>query len=134
METKTAPGSRESMLQVNVRQKDFYESRFEATQVSRLAEERAANKITNVWSRLRSKLVDMRRMAGLDDQLYQLHQAWLADLTGCAVLDLGCFEGNHLSLWMAEKSAQYTAMDLSEQAIAVLNAKLRERGLSQARA
>lgn len=130
---KPTRGSREKMLAVNVRQKDFYESRFEATQVSRLKEERAANWITNVWSRMRVKLVDMRRMAGLDEQIHRLHTAWLGDLTGARVLDLGCFEGNHLSLWMAENCADYTGMDLSEQAIGILNARLQARGIPHAR-
>lgn len=126
--------ARQKMLQVNVRQKDFYESHFEAAQVSRIEQERAANRITNMWARVRCKLVDMRRLASLDEYIYRLHGEWLGDLRGANVLDFGCFEGNHLSLWLAEQCAEYTAVDLSEQAISVLNAKLRDRGLAHARA
>jgi len=57
----------------------------------------------------------------------------MCSLKDAYVLDLGCFAGNDLSLWIAENCADYTGIDLSEQAIKVLNAKLRERGLIHAR-
>jgi len=120
--TETA---RRQMLELNVRQKDFYESRFDAQQVARVAPERAANAVTNGWSALRAKLVDLRRATGVEDELYTLHQEWMSDIKDARVLDLGCFVGNHLSLWIAEHCADYTGIDLSEQATAILEAQLR---------
>jgi ubiquinone/menaquinone biosynthesis C-methylase UbiE len=76
----------------------------------------------------------MRKLLGVDEQLYALHRKWMQNLKGSHVLDLGCFAGNHLSLWIAENCAEYTGIDLSEQAIAALNAKLRERQLTHAHA
>src|SRR5437660_7943854 len=121
------------MLQINDRQKDFYESRFEALQVSSQKAERAANVFTNLWTLMRRKVHSLRRSAGVDEYIYALHCEWMCNLKDAYVLDLGCFAGNDLSLWIAENCADYTGIDLSEQAIKVLNAKLRERGLIHAR-
>jgi len=74
----------------------------------------------------------MGQLAGVDEQIYALHREWMSNLKDSRVLDLGCFTGNHLSLWIAENCAAYTGIDLSEQAIAVLDAKLRERQLPHA--
>ena len=132
---KTAiPDSRQHMLHVNVRQKDFYESRFEANQAGRIAHERAANTTTNFWSKMRIKMMSMRKLSGADSQILELHRTWMSDIANARVLDLGCFSGNHLSLWIAEHCADYTGIDLSAQATALLDAKLKEQGLSHARA
>jgi 2-polyprenyl-3-methyl-5-hydroxy-6-metoxy-1,4-benzoquinol methylase len=120
------------MQQINVRQKDFYESLFDAYQIEGPVAVQAANVATNIWAQMRRRLVEMRRATGIDEQIYELHRKWLGDLTGSRILDLGCFTGNHLSLWIAENCAEYTGIDLSEQAVAVLNAKLRERQLTHA--
>ena len=122
------------MLSVNVRQKDFYESRFEATKESRKSSERAANMVTNFWTWLRYKLMDMGRSVNVYDQIYSLHREWMSDLKHTNVLDLGCFAGNSLSVWIAENCANYIGIDLSEQATQFLDGKLRERGLPHARA
>jgi 2-polyprenyl-3-methyl-5-hydroxy-6-metoxy-1,4-benzoquinol methylase len=124
--------SRQKMLQINIGQKDFYESRFEARAVGKPTEERAANLPTNVWTWIRHRVKDMRKSSGVDENLYALHREWMSTLKDACVLDLGCFTGNPLSLWIAENCADYTGIDLSEQAIAVLNAKLRERQLIHA--
>lgn len=134
MRDKTLLDARQTMLQVNMRQKDFYESRFEAAQAGKQVAERAANAATNAWTRLRVNMQKMRKLAGIDDSLYALHQQWMGDLKEARILDLGCFAGNYLSLWMAERCAEYTGIDLSEQAIAFLNVKLDERQLAHAHA
>ena len=127
------PGnSYQKMVQVNARQKDFYESWFKAVQMAGV--ERAANTPTGTWSWMRRKLLAMRKLAGLDEYLEELHRGWMHDLENARVLDLGCFTGNPLSLWIAENCAEYTGIDLSEQAVAVLNAKLSERQFTHARA
>ena len=134
MGNKSILDSRQTMLQINVRQKDFYESRFEASSISRDAMERAANAPTNVWTRMRRRLMNLRESAGIDEQIYTLHQQWMGNLKNAYVLDLGCFTGNYLSIWIAENCADYTGIDLSEQATSILNAKLQERHLTHARA
>jgi len=125
---------RQKMLQINVRQKDFYESWFEAMEANRTGAVRGVHSSTNVWSLIRQKITAMRISLGVDECLYGLHRTWMGDLEEARVLDLGCFTGNMLSLWIAEQCADYIAIDLSEQAIAVLNAKLRERQLTHAHA
>ncbi|HEX6800283.1 MAG TPA: class I SAM-dependent methyltransferase [Ktedonobacterales bacterium] len=127
--------TRQQMLAINVRQKDFYESRFEAAETSATyTPERAANVITNLWSRARLWIWRMRKVTGVDDQLYTLHHAWLGDLAGMRVLDLGCFSGNRLSLEIAERCGEYIGLDLSPHAIERLNSTLRERDLTHAHA
>jgi 2-polyprenyl-3-methyl-5-hydroxy-6-metoxy-1,4-benzoquinol methylase len=122
------------MLQTNIRQRDFYESRFEATETRTSTAERAANTLTNIWTWMRRRVQSMRKASGVDDELYALHRAWMSNMKDGRVLDLGCFAGNTLSLWIAEKSAEYIGIDLSEQAIQSLNTKLAERKLTHAHA
>jgi len=128
--------SRTHMLHVNTRQKDFYESRFEAQYTLQQIAERSANAPTNLWTWMRYQLKKARKSVGVDDYLYTLHKKWMQelDLKQARVLDLGCFAGNPLSLWIAENCADYTGIDLSEQATALLDAKLREHQLTHARA
>lgn len=52
---------------------------------------------------------------------------WLAEKKQASVLDLGCGAG-HASFVAAEKVAQVTAYDLSEQMLAVVSEAARERG------
>jgi ubiquinone/menaquinone biosynthesis C-methylase UbiE len=133
----TAVDERQKMLQINIRQKAFYESRFEDTLLGRVFTERAANATTNFWSRLRYEINKFSYSSGINEYIDTLHREWihdLPDLKGAHVLDLGCSTGNHLSLWIAENCAEYIGIDLSEQATAALDAKLRERGLTHARA
>jgi SAM-dependent methyltransferase len=122
------------MLAVNVRQQDYYESRHEAKRSGLGAAERAANEATRAWTWLRRRIIRVRMAAAVDDYLLDLHRRWLGDLTGKRVLDLGCFDGNVLSLWLAERASEYVGIDLSEHAVAALNRKLEERGLTTARA
>jgi ubiquinone/menaquinone biosynthesis C-methylase UbiE len=125
---------RQKMLQTNVRQKAFYESRFEDAQAGKLFKEQASNLPTNVWSWMRGRAKKFRYSAGLEEEIYALHRKWMGNLKDARVLDLGCFSGNRLSLWIAERCAEYIGIDLSEQATACLDAKLRERGLTHAHA
>jgi SAM-dependent methyltransferase len=124
--------ARQAMLATNLGQKDYYESRFEALATGLGAEERAANRATRAWTRLRRRIQRLRSAAGVDQELLALHRRWLGDLCHARVLDLGCFTGNQLSLWMAESAAEYIGLDLSEQAIAELNRKLRAAGAVRA--
>lgn len=124
---------RQTMITTNVRQQDYYESRYEALASGRGAEERAANRATRAWTRLRRKTMQLRATAGVDDELLALHRTWLGNLRDARVLDLGCFAGNRLSFWIAESAAEYVGVDLSQHAIAELNQKLRARNLPNAK-
>jgi ubiquinone/menaquinone biosynthesis C-methylase UbiE len=131
---KVVRRSQQEMLQINVRQKDFYESHFDATQSDIHHRERAANLLTNIWARIRDSLIEMRSVLGISEQICDLHRLWLRDVSSQRVLDLGCFSGNPLSLWIAEHSAEYIGIDLSEQAIALLNEQLQALQLHHAHA
>lgn len=97
---------------VNQRQKEFYESKNK-------------NFATKIWSYFRNGLLtDVRKKVGVQDDIYALHRMWLGDLSGKKVLDLGCYEGNALSVFLAENSGEYIGIDLSESGIAKLNTKL----------
>jgi ubiquinone/menaquinone biosynthesis C-methylase UbiE len=123
----TSDDSREKMLQLNLQQKDFYESRYEADSKG-VKEERAANRATNLWTVVRLRLNRARRDAGVEELLLEKHKQWMSNIGDAHILDLGCFKGNFLSLWMAERCKDYTGLDLSEQAIEALNGKLKARG------
>lgn len=58
----------------------------------------------------------------------------MGDISDSNVLDLGCFDGNQLSLWIAERCKKYIGLDLSENAISVLNRKLEAGKLNHAKA
>src|SRR5690606_20977382 len=53
-----------------------------------------------------------------------LHLKWFGDLSQKKVLDLGCYEGNSLSMYLAKNSREYIGLDLSEKGIAVLNKRI----------
>lgn len=104
--------TKEEILETNQKQKEFYNYK-------------KKNTATKIWSFLREKtLKQMRRKIGILDESYDLHKKWFGDLSNKKVLDLGCFEGNHLSLYLAEHSKEYIGLDLSDLAIAKLNEKL----------
>jgi len=109
------------MLRTNVRQKEYYESDDPYIEKGGLA--------SQLWARTRYALQDMRSNVGIKDDVHRLHREWLGDLSGKKVLDLGCFAGNQLSLHLAQTSASYLGLDLSEQAVRKLNSSLVEGGL-----
>ena len=80
---------------------------------------------TRIWSFIREKgLKDIRKELGILEQSYALHKQWLGDFSDKKVLDLGCYAGNSLSVYLAENSKQYIGIDLSDKGIAVLNKKI----------
>jgi len=109
------------MLRTNVWQKRYYES-----------DDPYSDKggfLNHLWVRIRNALQDMRTNAGINDDVLRMHRRWLNDLSGKKVLDLGCFDGNVLSMHLAQMSASYLGLDLSEQAVSRLNSSLVEAGL-----
>ncbi|MDC7995733.1 class I SAM-dependent methyltransferase [Altibacter sp. HG106] len=102
----------EKTLEKNKKQKEFYNTK-------------KKNLPTRLWSFIREKgLKDIRKELGVLQQTYALHRKWLGDLSDKKVLDLGCYSGNNLSRYLAENSASYVGIDLSDKAIAKLNEKL----------
>jgi SAM-dependent methyltransferase len=126
--------SRQAMLATNVRQQDYYESRFEAKASGRSGEERAANRPTRVWTHMRRRIQRLRSSVGVDHELIELHREWLGDLRNARVLDLGCFTGNRLSSYMAATADEYLGVDLSEQAAQSLDEALKQKGYAKASA
>lgn len=99
--------------EVNQKQKEFYENKNK-------------NSITKIWSYFRNGLLNrIRQNIGVQDEIYQLHKNWLGDLSNKKVLDLGCYEGNSLSYYLASNSAKYIGVDLSEKGIDILNQKFK---------
>lgn len=104
----------EKVLEVNKRQKEFYNTK-------------KKNFATKIWSYMRNKLLsDFRKELKISEQVYDRHKVWLGDLSDKKVLDLGCFAGNYLSLYLAENSKSYLGIDLSDEAIAKLNERLKD--------
>ena len=63
------------------------------------------NYFTKLWARFRNGILNkIRKNIGVHDQAYNLHKEWFGDLSTKKVLDLGCFAGNYLSLYLAEHS------------------------------
>jgi 2-polyprenyl-3-methyl-5-hydroxy-6-metoxy-1,4-benzoquinol methylase len=90
---------------VNERQKAFYETK-------------RKNLITRSWSFVRNGILNkIRKTVGVQDQIYILHKIWMGDLSQKKVLDLGCYSGNFLSLYLASNSKEYIGIDLSETAV-----------------
>lgn len=114
--------SLEESLEVNKRQKEFYNHKNK-------------NAATKIWSYLRSKLLsDFRKEIKVDAQVYDKHKEWLGDLSDKKVLDLGCYAGNYLSLYLAEHAKSYLGIDLSDKAIGQLNDKLSHLPNAEAKA
>ncbi len=102
----------EETLAKNEAQKEFYNSK-------------KKNIPTQIWSFIRNKVLkDIRKELGVSEQSYALHKTWLGDLGQKKVLDLGCYAGNALSVYIAENSKQYVAIDLSDKGIARLKKKI----------
>ena len=100
------------MLDVNRAQTEFYDRP-------------QKNLPTRLWSRFRGGLLrDMRLGLGVSEEAYELQRSWLGDLRGKRVLDLGCFAGNALSLYMAGNARSYVAIDLSRRGIEILEKRL----------
>lgn len=102
----------EETLEKNKAQKEFYNTK-------------KMNLPTRIWSFIREKgLKDIRKELGILKQSYALHKQWMGDLRDKKVLDLGCYAGNALSIYLAENAKEYVAIDLSDKGISRLNDKI----------
>ena len=106
--------SKEEIIELNKKQTEFYNK-----------EDRTAGMASTMWRKLRNGLLSgYRKNYKLKDKSYEQHKLWLGDLSDKKVLDLGCYSGNALSLYLAENSKEYLGIDLSDVAIEKLNGKL----------
>lgn len=114
--------TKEEILEVNQQQKEFYNFK-------------KKNFATTIWSKIRGGLLgDIRKQIGIQKQTYDTHKTWLGDLSDKKVLDLGCYSGNYLSIYIAEHSRQYIGLDLSEKGISELQKKINHISHAQAMA
>jgi len=103
-----------SQSEINERQKEFYQS-FKK------------NFATRLWYSLRNGvLTKFRKSVGIEKLVVQQHFDWIGEAKGKKVLDLGCFRGNSLSMYLAKNASEYIGIDLSEPAIEHLNSRLKE--------
>lgn len=102
----------EDQEKVNKRQKEFYQS-FKK------------NFATKLWFSLRNgMLTRFRKALNVEKLIIDQHAEWIGDLQQKKVLDLGCYAGNSLSIYLAQNAKEYIAIDLSEPAIERLNKRL----------
>ncbi|MHA6279867.1 class I SAM-dependent methyltransferase [Salinimicrobium sp. CAU 1759] len=105
---------------LNRRQQEFYDNK-------------KKNLPTRVWSYFRNGLLNRtKKGVGIESDIYELHRSWFGDLSNKKVLDLGCYAGNSLSIYLAQNSSEYLGIDLSPKGIKNLSGRL--SGLSGARA
>jgi 2-polyprenyl-3-methyl-5-hydroxy-6-metoxy-1,4-benzoquinol methylase len=112
--------TKQEIIDTNVKQKEFYNTK-------------KKNFATKIWSFLREKILkNITKSLGILEQNYAKHQSWFGDLSQKKVLDLGCFSGNHLTLYLAENAKSYTGIDLSDVAIEKLQQKIQHLSNSKA--
>ena len=115
----------EEILEINKRQKDFYNS----------TEKAKKNFASSIWSRFRNGVLhDFRTKFDIKDRVYEEHKEWLGDLSDKKILDLGCLRGNALSIYMAENAKEYIGIDLSDVAIAILQKNIEKHNCKNASA
>lgn len=103
----------EDQNEINKRQKEFYES-FQK------------NFATKIWYGFRNGvLTKFRKTVGIEKYVVQQHYEWIGNITDKKVLDLGCFQGNSLTMFLAQNASQYIGIDLSEPAINYLSSRLK---------
>jgi SAM-dependent methyltransferase len=111
-------------IKVNKEQRQFYDDK--------IRRRRQLNLPMLLWEAWRNRVYRIWDNIGVFDDVLSLHREWVGDLSGKRVLDLGCYSGNRLSLELASRSTFYLGLDLSEEAIAKLRAKLDAAGLPDA--
>jgi len=111
-------------LEVNKEQAAFYDN-----------PARKKNLPTRIWYTLRNKTLGAyRKKFNISEKVYKTHLEWIEQkkLSEMKVLDLGCYEGNYLSLHLARHAKSYLGIDLSEKGISRLLHKIEEEQLPYA--
>ena len=114
------------MLLMNIGQRDFYDLRMEDIHPRKFA--------SRVWCKAREHSREFRASLQIDSLIRQREWQWLGDISGQKVLELGCYEGNSLTLDIASRCGYYLGIDLSSKAVAELNKKLTALNLCHAQA
>ena len=97
---------------INKRQQEFYDTK-------------KKNFPTRIWSFFRNGLLNrIKKNIQVEREMYDLHRKWFGDLSEKKVLDLGCYEGNSLSYYLAQNSRSYLGIDLSQSGIESLKKRL----------
>ena len=118
--------TKEEIEEINKQQAEYY---------NKDHAKRPGNVFSRLWSNFRNgPLNDYVQNFDMKDRIYSEHKRWFGELKDKKVLDLGCFSGNALSLYLAENAKEYIGIDLSDVAINKLQHKIEERGFSNARA
>lgn len=117
MSDKDAASRRQKMLAVNEAQTEYYE----ATSAGWISP--VNSWATNLWNRLRHRAM-VAVSAEARDEVYATHRAWMGDLAGKKVLDLGAGSGSPLSGYLAQNAGTYHAIDLSEMQLETLRSHI----------
>jgi len=100
-------------INLNKKQQQFYDTK-------------KKNVPTRLWSYFRNGVLNStKKEIGVEKDIYELHLKWFGKLEKKKVLDLGCYEGNSLSIHLAKNSNQYIGIDLSEKGILNFNKRLK---------
>jgi SAM-dependent methyltransferase len=106
--------TQEEIIEINKKQVEFYNYKSDKK-----------NLPTKIWYYFREKtLKKIRKDIGVLNESYDIHKVWFGDLSNKKVLDLGCYAGNYWSMYLAEHSKKYIALDLSDVAIEKLAQRL----------
>lgn len=107
--------TQEKIIEINKKQIEFYNQK-----------SGKKNLPTRIWYYFREKtLKKIRKDIGILNESYEIHKDWFGDLSNKKVLDLGCFAGNYWSMYLAENSKKYVALDLSDVAIGRLAERIK---------
>lgn len=83
---------------------------------------------------MRESLARYRAEIGVRDEAVELQRAWLGNLRGKRVLEIGCGAGNILTMEIARAAGEYVGVDLQEDRVRKLQEKLAAAGLGHAKA
>ncbi len=115
--------TKERIVELNKKQADFY-------QVSN--DKRPFNPIMKIWRLLRRRMYYLMNNSSIWEDVFKYQKEWIGNLEGKKVLDFGCYDGNALSLYLAENSGVYYGVDLSSSAIERLRQNFNEKGIKGA--
>jgi len=110
--------ARDAMLSTNERQKKYYESHGDDLNKVQI------DCASQIWGWARSRMQKFRKEVGIKQAIRTFQIEAMGDLSGKRVLDLGCYDGNSMSLYLANSAHSYLGVDLSDSAIATLQEKV----------
>ena len=121
------------MIDINKEQAEYYDSisiEDDKEEQTGYAKHKKANILTRIWANLRYKQQRAFESSGLEDSKSSFHQKWIKTKAGGDSLEIGCFRGTNYSMPLIDASGRYLGIDLSANAIAVLNKNLEKKGVS----